>query len=76
MWKEEDNKLVKNFEFKDFNETLGFIVRVGLLAEQQQHHPTLINEYNKLRIELNTHDAGNVVTDKDHKLAKAIDGLS
>ncbi|TAE66994.1 MAG: pterin-4-alpha-carbinolamine dehydratase [Bacteroidetes bacterium] len=76
MWLEQDNKLKKSFVFKDFNEALGFMVRVGLLAEQQQHHPWWSNVYNKVEIELTTHDAGNIVTEKDKKLADAIDKLS
>lgn len=73
MWIEEDNKLKKTFIFKDFSEALGFIVRVGLLAEQHNHHPWWANVYNKVEIELTTHDAGNTITDKDKKLASAID---
>lgn len=75
MWTETDNQLHKSFKFKDFSEAFAFMTRVALLAEQQNHHPTWTNTYNTLDIYLSTHDAGNTVTDKDHKLAKAIDGL-
>lgn len=75
MWKEEDNKLKRTFEFKDFSEAFAFMIRVGLLAEKQNHHPWWSNVYNKVNIELNTHDAGDIVTDKDVKLAAAIDKL-
>lgn len=75
MWVEEDNKLKKTFEFKDFTEAFAFMVRVAFLAESQGHHPNWSNVYNRVVIELNTHDKGNIVTDKDRKLAKAIDGL-
>ena len=51
------------------------MTRVAFLAESQQHHPNWSNVYNRVEIVLTTHDAGNVVTDKDFKLAKAIDQL-
>jgi len=75
MWKEEDNKLKKSFEFKNFSEAFSFMTRVALEAEKMDHHPWWSNVYNKVEIELNTHDAGDKVTDKDHKLAKAIDKI-
>lgn len=75
MWKEKNNKLNKKFEFKDFSEAFAFMTRVALAAEKMDHHPKWTNEYNKVDIWLNTHDAGDVVTDKDRKLAKKIDGL-
>jgi 4a-hydroxytetrahydrobiopterin dehydratase len=75
MWKEEDNQLKKNFIFKDFTEAFAFMTRVAFLAEAQQHHPNWSNVYNRVDIHLTTHDAGNVVTEKDRKLAQAIDQL-
>jgi len=75
MWKEENNKLTRTIEFKDFSEAFAFITRVALLAEKQNHHPWWSNVYNKVTIELNTHDAGDIVTDKDVKLSNAIDKL-
>lgn len=75
MWKEEDNKLKKTFEFKDFVEAFGFMSQVAIIAEKMNHHPNWSNTYNTVSFELNTHDAGDKVTDKDHKLAKAIDKL-
>jgi 4a-hydroxytetrahydrobiopterin dehydratase len=76
MWKEEDNKLYKKFEFKNFSEAFAFMTRVALAAEKMDHHPLWTNVYNKVEIWLNTHDAGDVVTDKDMKLAAIIDGFS
>ncbi len=76
MWKEEDNKLKKSFEFKNFVEAFGFMTQVALVAEKMNHHPHMSNVYNQVSFELNTHDAGNKVTDKDHKLAAAIDKLA
>lgn len=75
MWKEEDNKLVRIFEFVDFQEAFGFMTRVAFLAEAQGHHPNWSNVYNTVTIELMTHDKGNVVTEKDRKLAAAIDKI-
>jgi 4a-hydroxytetrahydrobiopterin dehydratase len=75
MWKEEKNTLYKKFEFKDFSEAFAFMTRVALAAEKMDHHPTWKNTYNKVEIWLNTHDAGDIVTDKDHKLAAKIDKL-
>ncbi len=75
MWQEKKNQLYRSFEFKDFKEAFAFMTKVALIAEKMDHHPNWTNVYNKVEIYLNTHDAGDVITDKDHKLAKAIDGL-
>ena len=75
MWQEKDNQLYGSFQFSDFKEAFSFMTRVALVAEKMDHHPYWTNVYNKVEIYLSTHDAGNVVTDKDHRLAKAIDGL-
>ncbi len=74
-WTEQDNKLYRSFEFKNFSEAFAFMTRVALAAEKMDHHPTWTNTWNKVEIWLNTHDAGNKVTDKDHKLAAIIDKL-
>jgi 4a-hydroxytetrahydrobiopterin dehydratase len=75
MWREKDNKLYKAFTFKDFSDAFSFMCRVALLAEKSNHHPTWTNTWNKVEIWLNTHDAGDIVTDKDRKLAEGIDKL-
>ncbi len=64
----------RNFQFRDFNEAWGFMNRVALLAESQNHHPEWSNVWNRVRIELSTHDAGGL-TENDVKLASAIDAL-
>ena len=69
------NTLYKKFEFKNFSEAFAFMTRVALEAEKMNHHPLWTNVYNKVEIWLNTHDAGDIVTDKDKKLAKKIDAL-
>jgi 4a-hydroxytetrahydrobiopterin dehydratase len=75
MWKEENNSLQQKFQFKDFSEAFAFMTRVALAAEKMDHHPTWTNTYNTVEIKLSTHDAGNTVTDKDHKLSKKIDSI-
>ena len=75
MWIEKDQKLQRTFQFKDFSEAFGFMTRVALLAEQHNHHPWWSNVWNTVHIELSTHDAGNIVTEKDRALAAAIDAL-
>ncbi len=75
MWKEQNNKLVRGFEFRSFAEAFAFMTRVAFLAEQHNHHPEWTNIYNKVMISLSTHDAGDIVTDKDRLLAADIDKL-
>jgi 4a-hydroxytetrahydrobiopterin dehydratase len=74
-WTEQNNRLKKNFKFRDFSEAFAFMTRVAMIAEKMNHHPFWTNVYNTVNIELSTHDAGDVVTDKDRTLAKAIDQL-
>jgi len=76
MWTEKNDKLVKIFEFNNFVEAFGFMTKVAIIAEKMDHHPNWSNVYNKVSIELSTHDAGGIVTDKDRELAKAIDAIS
>ena len=75
MWTEKDNKLVADFEFEDFVSAFSFMTKVAMIAEKMDHHPFWTNVYNKVTIELSTHDAGNIVTEKDHNLAQQIDRL-
>lgn len=74
-WKEEHNTLHRSFEFKYFVEAFAFITKVALVAEKLNHHPEIINVYNKVTLKLYTHSEGNAVTEKDLKLAAAIDKL-
>jgi 4a-hydroxytetrahydrobiopterin dehydratase len=75
MWIQHQNKLEGNFTFKDFSQAFGFISRVALIAEQLNHHPTIINTYNHVLLQLQTHSAGNVVTELDHDFAKRVDEI-
>lgn len=74
-WITKDNKLEKEFVFKDFIDAFAFLAKVAIAAEKQNHHPEIFNVYNKVKISLQTHDAGNVVTEKDYTLAKTIDAF-
>ena len=80
MWNEIDlgdggKALVRIFEFSDFSTAFAFMTRVAIEAEKANHHPWWSNVWNKVEIRLNTHDAGNTITEKDRKLAAAIDKL-
>lgn len=74
-WTFKDDKIHREFSFSDFKTALSFIVRVGFDAENQVHHPEIYNVYNTVSISLSTHDAGDKVTEKDIKLAKAVDAI-
>ena len=74
-WLENSNTLYRKIEFKDFSAAFAFMVRVAIEAERMNHHPVWKNVYNKVEIWLNTHDAGDIVTEKDVKLAEKINGL-
>lgn len=75
-WQLRDDGLAisRQFKFRDFNEAFGFMTRVALLADKQDHHPEWSNVYNKVEITLTTHDAGGLSA-RDVKLARAIGGL-
>ena len=75
MWQEVNNALYKKFEFKDFSEAFAFMTRVAIEAEKMNHHPLWTNVWNRVEMWLSTHDAGDVVTDKDRKLSEKIDKL-
>lgn len=75
MWQEQENQLIREFQFNDFSEAFAFMTRVALIAEKMDHHPWWSNVYNQVTIKLSTHDAGNTVTERDRELAGAIDKL-
>jgi 4a-hydroxytetrahydrobiopterin dehydratase len=75
MWKEENNHLTKDFIFIDFAEAWAFLEKVKIVAEQLNHHPEITNMYNKVTLSLSTHDAWDIVTQKDHDFAKAVDSF-
>jgi len=75
MWTIINNGLERTFIFHNFIEAFSFMTKVALLAEAQQHHPKWSNVWNTVKIRLSTHDAGNIITEKDKKLAASIDDL-
>ncbi len=75
MWQETQHGLYKQFSFHDFKEAWQFMTKVAALAEAHHHHPRWENEWSTVQIWLLTHAAGSTITDKDRKLAEAIDEL-
>ena len=75
MWTEKNNTLYRKFEFADFSEAFAFMTRVAFEAEKASHHPKWTNVWNTVEIWLSTHDAGNIVTQKDELLAQKIDAI-
>jgi 4a-hydroxytetrahydrobiopterin dehydratase len=75
MWQETESKLYRKFKFKNFSEAFAFMTRVAIEAEKMDHHPLWTNMYNEVEFWLNTHSEGNIVTQKDHDLAKKIDAM-
>ena len=72
-WTWENDCIKKRFQFSSFKEAISFIVRVSFEAESLDHHPELLNVYNRVDVTLTTHDAGNKVTETDMELASAIE---
>ena len=74
-WTVENEKLHKEFQFDSFVEAFGFMASVALIAESMNHHPEWFNVYNRVTVDLATHDAGGISA-LDFELAKKIDALS
>ena len=72
---ENDKAIVRTFKFKDFSEAFAFLTRVALHAEKVDHHPEFTSVWNRVDFRLTSHDAGGV-TERDVKLARAIDALA
>jgi len=70
-WGQEGNQIVKQFKFKNFVESIGFVSKVAMLAERVDHHPDILIEYSKVTITLSTHSEGGL-TEKDFNLASEI----
>jgi 4a-hydroxytetrahydrobiopterin dehydratase len=73
-WNLSGGRLRRRFQFANFSEAFGFMVRVALLAEQHDHHPNWSNVYNEVVIELYSHDVDGI-TSRDFTLARAIEAL-
>lgn len=74
-WQQKENTLYRKFEFKNFSQAFAFMTRVAIEAEKMNHHPLWTNVWNRVEVWLNTHDAGDIVTEKDFALAKKINLL-
>lgn len=76
-WELEDGgtALVRSFKFKDFSQAFAFLTQVALHAEKVDHHPEFTSVWNRIDFRLTSHDSGGV-TDRDRKLARAINGLA
>ncbi|HNB80950.1 MAG TPA: 4a-hydroxytetrahydrobiopterin dehydratase [Chitinophagaceae bacterium] len=73
-WQLQENAIASDFVFGNFKEALAFIVQVGILAEQANHHPEFTNCYNRVGLVLNTHEM-NGITEKDIALARQINAI-
>ncbi len=74
-WGQEGNQIIKQFKFKNFVHSMGFVTEVGILAERVDHHPDILIEYSKVTITLSTHSEGGL-TEKDFMLAGEIEEAS
>ena len=75
MWQTIDNKLYRKFELNNFSEAFAFMTRAAMEAEKSDHHPLWTNVYNVVEVWLSTHDAGNVITDKDRLMAEKLNQI-
>ncbi|MGC9106247.1 MAG: 4a-hydroxytetrahydrobiopterin dehydratase [Thermoprotei archaeon] len=73
-WELNGNSLVKTFRFKDFSSSVEFLAMIRPIADSLNHHPDVCINYDKVKVELTTHDEGGV-TEKDIYLAKRIQGV-
>ena len=74
-WNEAGGALTRTFELKNFVEAFGFVTQIALIAQRHDHHPDITISWNKVTVTTTSHDAGNTITDRDHKLVTAIDGI-
>ena len=74
-WSVVNEKLHKEFQFESFNQAFGFMTRAAMEIEKMNHHPEWFNVYNKITVELTTHDAGGI-TKNDVNLAKILNSLT
>ena len=73
-WNIKDNKLHKEFQFDSFNQAFGFMTRAAMEIEKMNHHPEWFNVYNRITVDLTTHDAGGI-TNNDVNLARILNSL-
>ena len=73
-WSVKDEKLHRDFDFESFNQAFGFMTRAAMEIEKMNHHPEWFNVYNRISVDLMTHDAGGI-TENDIQLAKILNSL-
>ena len=73
-WSVKNDKLNKEFKFDNFNQAFGFMTRAAMEIEKMNHHPEWFNVYNRITVELTTHDAGGI-TKNDVNLARILNSL-
>ena len=73
-WSIKKDKLHKEFQFNDFNQAFGFMTRAAMEIEKMNHHPEWFNVYNRITVDLTTHDAGGI-TNNDINLARILNSL-
>jgi 4a-hydroxytetrahydrobiopterin dehydratase len=76
MWQKKSNHLTKTWSFPDFSHAWAFASRIALLCEKQHHHADITVGWGKVAVQITTHDAGHLLTEKDDRLAKAIDEIT
>jgi 4a-hydroxytetrahydrobiopterin dehydratase len=74
-WQEQDNALVREFELPSFNAAIGFVVRLGELAESEDHHPDIDIRYRRVSVRWTTHSEGGI-TEKDRQMAERTSALA
>lgn len=74
-WSVQSGRLHREFKFKSFVEAFGFMAQVALIAESKNHHPEWSNAYNRVKIELTTHESGGI-TERDVDLAGRVNGIA
>ena len=75
-WEVQDGKLTRTFELESFPAAIAFVRKVADLAEEQDHHPDIDIRWRTVTLAVNTHDQGGAITDKDHRLAAAVDAIA
>jgi 4a-hydroxytetrahydrobiopterin dehydratase len=75
LWKEENQILSKTFTFASFEDAMRFMQLATPVISEVDHHPTWSNTYNRVEVQLTTHDAGNKITQKDRDLARYLDEI-
>ncbi|MDC0605451.1 4a-hydroxytetrahydrobiopterin dehydratase [Nitrosopumilus sp.] len=73
-WNVKNDKLHKEFQFDNFNQAFGFMTRAAMEIEKMNHHPEWFNVYNRITVDLTTHEAGGI-TNNDVNLAKILNSL-